>query len=89
MGEFRTSVTQPDGHDEYYTCLKVKYLQGIVTSNATFSVATAGVNVSSPSYAGAGSDVAGDKCGKLPCDATFPVISSTGTTYYVPLFRYG
>jgi len=81
--------TLPSGHDQYFTNFKTKYLTGIVVSNATFSVATSGCSLSTASYHVRGGTANTEIAGKLPCDVTFPIVTSTGSTYYVPCFKYG
>lgn len=68
-------MTNPNGHDEYITQLKTKYIKGLVKTAYT-SVATTG---ESTVYS----------TGSLKCDTVFETIDSAGTTYYIPAYTVG
>ena len=81
--------TLPDSKDQYFTNMKVKYLTGIITSDASFSVGTSGVSISAASYTAHKIDASGKPAGKLPVDRTWKIKDDEGNDWYIPLFQYG
>lgn len=80
--------TLPTKWDQEYNNYSFQYLKGIVVSDATESVGTAGATAanSAGSYCGKHGSV---NPGKLACDKTWKIRDDEGNDWYIPLFRYG
>ena len=72
------AATMPEGHDNYITTLKTKYIRGIV-STSTATVCSHSSYVAQAGYLP-------NAHGIIQCDRKMEVVDNAGNVYYIPLF---